>query len=211
MMNGINAIFCWLGGVIVSTIPDIVAQCMHTQTGLSLDFWKRAKIQDLSQDLMLGQLNSLSFCERVVLESETSLKAMDLEHAILELAAPRLPVLEVLAELPSAYPIWLVADYPPDWFTQISREYNAYSFINADRLIFTADCQLTRLIPDVFYLLARKANLEMNACMMVTGNSTLSVEAVKHGLTTEIFIDAFRLRRSFVLRKMLPGPDPRSS
>jgi hypothetical protein len=210
MMNGIHTIFVgWVGSS--CQYPGHHRPIPAIRTEPNLDFWKRSNFQDISQDLILGRLDGLSFCERIVIESETSLKAEDLEDAILRLAVPRRPVMEVLAELSSTYPIWLVSDYPPDWYASISKEFDPYPFIDENRLIFTAACQLNRLIPDLYYLLVQKVNQEMNACMMVTGTSSHSVEAVKHGLTTEIFIDAFRLRRSFVLRKMLPGSDPRSS
>lgn len=203
-MSGINTIFCWLGGVIAPTIPEIVVHQLHNQAGSKIDFWKRTAIQELSQDLVLGRLGGLTFCEWAVKASETSLKAEYLEDALIRSATPRMPVLQVLAELPEAYQFWLISDYPPEWFVRISIGLNIYPFIDANRLIFTAECQLTRLIPDIFYLLVHKVNQDMDACMMVTGISAHSIEAVKHGLSTEIFIDAFRLRRSFVLRKMLP-------
>ena len=203
-MSGINTIFCWLGGVIMPTIPEIVVQQLYTQAGLNLDFWKRTAIQELSQDLIIGRMVGLTFCEKAIKHSETSLDAKDLEDAIISSATPRTPVLQVLAELPEAYQLRLISDYPPEWFTRISTELKPNPFTDVHRSIFTADCRLTRLIPDIFYLLVRKVNQDMGACMMVTGISAHSVEAVKHGLSTEIFIDAFRLRRSFVLRKMLP-------
>lgn len=200
-MSTVSTIFCWLGGVILPTIPDMAIRSLQDQ---KLDFWTRTTIRDLAQDLILGKLDGLSYCKRVIEMTGAGITAEDLEEIILRSAPLHTPTLEVVAELPATCQIWLISDYPPNWFSQISARFSAYPFVQEHRLIFTADCQLPRLVPDVFYTLVQKAGQAMDACMMVDGDSARAVEAVKHGLSSEIFINAPRLRLELTLRKMLP-------
>lgn len=206
-MANIEHVFCWLGGVIASSVPDNIIFWLQSQTEAKVGFWLRSTIHELGEDLSLGRLDSLTFCLRVIDATKVKLDARELEAAILSSTTIRTSVLDVLGELSPIRKIWLISDYPRNWFIQIAAPLNSCPFIHPDRLLFPAEYQLPRLAPDLFYLMVRKTHSGMDACMMVDGMSARAVEAVRHGLSSEIFIDTPRLRREFVLRKMLAESD----
>ena len=203
-MRSINAVFFWFGGVIVPAVPDITIALLQERTGLKLDFWTRIAIRDLAQDLTLGRLDGLTYSKRAIDATGANILAKDFEVAILRSATLNTSALDVLAELPASCRIWLVSDYPPSWLAQISRRLAGHSFLDMDRTIFSANYQLHRLVPYIYYLLVQETREEMYHCMMVDADTVRSVEAVKHGLSSEIFTDAPRLRRAFVLRNTIP-------
>lgn len=202
-MGTIKTVFCWTGGVILPAIPDITIQLLQSKHNHNVDFWLRKSIRELAEELFIGKLDGRSYCRAVIEKAGGSSSAEDLEAAHLREATLKESILAVLAELPSIYQIWLISDYPPDWFRPISAQLTPFPFVHAERVIFTKELGLTNLVPDIIPQLTRSARQPMEACMVVDGDPRRAVEAVKHGLSSAILIDSFRLRREFGLRKML--------
>ena len=204
-MGSISTVFCWVGGVITPSLSETLIHVLQSDTGVTVDFGRRALIQKLTQDFVLGKIDFRFFCEQIDEIVQGSFTVNALESAILESIEVRLPVVEVLCDLPTTYQVWLISDYPPEWFTLISKEIHQFPLVHPDRLIFIRDSSLLRLIPDVFYYVVRKANKDISDCMLISADSKQTVEAIRHGFSSEVFVDARRLRKEFNLRKMLPA------
>lgn len=205
-MSKIQTIFFWLGGVITETIPQAVARGLCRQPIEKVNIQARLHLRELVEDLYLGRMTGLSFCERAIEASGISFAAEELEAMIKDTAPLRASVLEVIKELPDTYQLWLISDYPPDWYGAIADRFGLAAHFAEDRSIFTSGCRLTQIVPDIFYYIVRQANQPMEACLMIDGISARAVEAVKHGLPSAIFVDARRLKVDFILRRMLPPP-----
>jgi hypothetical protein len=202
-MEDLTTIFCWTGGVISPTVPDVTLQWIAERKGQKVDFWTRKAIRESAEDLYVGELAGRPFCQMVKEITGISIDAEDIEAAVLKGLRIRKHVVEVLALLPPIYKIWLISDYPPEWFEIISVQLTPYPFINKERPIFTAEFKLARLVPNIYPLLIRRADQELGSCMLLDGDSFRAVESVKFGLSATIFVDESRLRREFALRKIL--------
>lgn len=205
-MAKIQTIFFWLGGVITQTIPEVVARGLYCHPIEKVNIQARLHLRELVEDLYLGRMTGLSFCERAIEASGISFAAEELEAMIKDTVPLRASVLEVIKELPDTYQLWLISDYPPDWYGAIAERFGLSAYFPEDRLIFTSGCGLPRIVPNIFYYLVRQADQPMEACLMIDGRSARAVEAVKHGLPSAIFVDARRLKLDFILRRMLPPP-----
>jgi len=185
-------------------IPRLAVEVLEDKYPQRIDFRTRTIFWRLAEELYLGKIDGRSFCRGVVEAAGIRVTPERLEGKLLSAALPHIPALEVLAQLPSDYRIWLVSDYPREWFGGLSSKLERYPFFSPERLIFTADYRLEKLVPEIFPLLVRDAGQPRESCVLIDGDSARAVEAVKCGLPAELYVDAFRLRRSFLLRKMLP-------
>lgn len=205
-MGKISTIFFWLGGVITQTISEAAILGLYGQPLENINMKTRLCLQDLVQDLCSGQINGYVFCHKAIESSGITIAAEELEARIENTVTVRPSVLETIKDLPDTYQLWLISDYPPEWLKLIADRLDLYSCFQKNHLIITSDCHLTRMVPDIFYYMVRQANQPMDACLMVDGMSARAVHAIKHGLSSTIFVDAMRLKREFILRRMLPPP-----
>jgi beta-phosphoglucomutase-like phosphatase (HAD superfamily) len=206
-MGKMNTIFFWLGGVLSETVPEITIQVLSSQLAGRINFQTRLLLQGMAQELSLGQIDSQLFCRRSVESNGINISIDDLETQIKTAVTVRTSVLEVIEHLPEAYQIWLIADYPPEWYQSFAERLNLNPYFPEDRLIFTARSHLKRIDPDIFYHIVQQADQPIDACVMVDGISGRAVHAVRHGLSSIIFVDATRLIREFTLRGILPMHD----
>jgi hypothetical protein len=204
-MGTTSTVFCWVGGVITPSISETVIEVLRRNHPDRVDFGKRALIYAQTQEFIFGKIDFPIFCRKVNEIIQGSHPANEVESAILDSIQVRLPVIEVLCELPPVHRIWLISDFPPEWFTRIANEIGPILSIPSDRVVFVRDAKLVRLIPDLYDYLVRTANEDISDCMMISADSKLTVEAIRHGLSSEVFVDARRLRKEFKLRKMLPA------
>lgn len=205
-MAKIQTVFFWLGGVIAETIPEVTARVLYNQPIEKLDIQTRLRFRKFAQELCLGRMTGMAFCQEVSRDNRVALSAEALESAIKEGVRTRSSVLEVLAELCHAYQPWLISDYPPEWYEAIEARVRLSTYFSKDHLVFTSSCQLTRMVPDLFYYLAWRANQPIEACLVIDGIPKRAVQALQHGVPSAIFVNADRLKFEFVLRRMLPSP-----
>ncbi|OGO71270.1 MAG: hypothetical protein A2Z49_01115 [Chloroflexi bacterium RBG_19FT_COMBO_56_12] len=203
-MGKINTIFFWLGGVITQTIPESAIFGLYNQPVSKLNYENRMRLLGLAQDLSLGRINSRLFCQRTLELSGIVIAAEELEARIKKSVTVRIPVLEAIKELPDAYNLWLISDYPPEWVEQFANHSDLYLCFHPNQVIFTSESHLVRMDPDIFYYSVCQATQPMDACLMVDGMSARAVHSVMHGLSSAIFMDTARLKREFALRRMIP-------
>lgn len=201
----IDAVAFWLEGVLTPSLADLCADVCFARPIASVDIQPRLGLRAAAEQLALGRLQPLDFCQQVVEISGVGLTAPALEAALLERLRLRDDVSPIIADLPASIARWLVTGLPRPWL-EVAVAQPLPALIPPDRWLFTADLGLPRLIPDLFAAWTDRAGLPMSACMIVDAVTPNAVAAVRHGLHSAIYVDARRLRREFVLRRLLPPP-----
>jgi FMN phosphatase YigB (HAD superfamily) len=112
-------------------------------------------------------------------------------------------IFEPIDRLPPRCNKWLIVDYPQDWFYPIADRLDIVSRFSEENIFFTASSGLTRLAPDIFYHIVQRSRLPMEACMVVDAVTPRAVQAIRHGLTSTIFVSSWRLTRDFKLRQLI--------
>jgi len=202
-MQAIKAIFFWMGGVIIQPIPELVVKELYDQPIEYIAFQNRLYLRELAQELYIGQIDGRAYCLMTVQQCQSALEAEDLETRIIQRAALQPLILETVDSLPTAYPRWLISDYPPEWFRPIAERLDLFSRFQEERIVFTSTCGLPRLVPDIFYHVVHQSNQSVKDCVIIDSVTPRAIQAVRHGLSSTIFVDAKRLKRDFSLRKML--------
>jgi hypothetical protein len=179
-------------------------QVLSSEIDPKINFQTRLNLQALCEDLSLGRINRHAFCSRVVELVALNIPIENFETQLKKLFSVRTPVLDVIKSLPASYQIWLILDIPQEWYQSLEDRFSLRIFFPEDRLIFTTSAHAHRLDPDIFYYISRIANQPIDACVIVDGHSSRAVHAVRHGLSSTIFVDTRRLIRDFTLRGMLP-------
>jgi hypothetical protein len=208
-MPKIQTVLLWLGGVFTETIPEITVRQLYDQPITKLDVPTRLQLRSLAEELTLGRITGQEFCQRMVAAASkpeggrSAMTAAELETGIREGLTFKRGALDAIQELPDRYPLWLVCDYPLDWARSFADRNNLWAQFPQERWILPAACRLARIVPDIFYELARQAGQPLEACLLVDVDSARDVEAVRHGMSSTFYIDLPRLRREFVMRNML--------
>jgi hypothetical protein len=205
-MRRIGAVFFWFGGVLTTSIPDLMARQLFALPIEKVDMATRLRMRQLEADLSVGRITAQQFCQSLIHENGVSLAAEGLEARVKQTIHLRSDVLAEVEALPSDVERWIICDYPRDWYEAAVNGSRLSANIAADRVVFTAECRLTRLIPDMFYKIVHCAGHSMDTCLMIDAVTPRSVEAIKHGLHAAIYVDAWRLKREFILRRMVPPP-----
>lgn len=205
-MTRSKTVFFWLGGVITQTVPEAVVGVLFDQPIEKVGIKLRVQLRQIAEDLYLGRSNAKVFCQQAIEVAGVALLPAQLEARLKANARLRDSVLEVISSLPDTYDIWLVSDYPPEWYESIQAWTALSTLFDKERVVFTSRCCLPRMVPDIFYYLVRQAGRSMDTCLIVDGMPARAVQAVRHGLSSAIFVDAEPLRREFILRRMLPTP-----
>ncbi len=205
-MPKIEAVFFWLGGVITETIPEAIARLLYGVPLARVPIEDRLRIRELAEELYTGQTSAPTFCQRVIEQSEKPCDSYSLAAQIKETVSGHNIVLDVVDALPDSCERWLLCDYPPEWAQVIANRLELSGHFSEVRTLFTASSGLARLVPDVFYYLAHQAGKPLASCLMIDANSARAVQAVRHRLQSTIYVDAKRLRRDFIMRRLLPQP-----
>jgi hypothetical protein len=203
-MKSYQAIFFWFGGVLVQPVSDLAAQSLYGRPIERIDLQARRALRELDQELAIGQLDGRSYGQEAIRRGQLDLAVEDLIPRMLAACSLRPGVFEISERLPAGCARWLVVDYPRDWFGQITSRLDIPARFPEERTVFIADCGLDRLAPDIFYQLVRLCGHSMKDCMIVDGATPRAVQAVRHGFSATIFVDARRLVRDFRLRQLIP-------
>lgn len=201
-MPEINAIFYWFGGVLVEGLPQLVGRGLFDLPIEKINIHTRLRLREQINELALGRLNAQAFCAALTQEYSPAHSASELESWIKQTVNLRADVLNEIAAPSDAMERWIICDYPRDWYESAVSGHE----LPIKNTFFTAESNLSNLVPDIFYELSRRANYPLNRCLMVDAVTPRTVEAVKHNLHASIFVDARRLQREFALRRMIPPP-----
>ncbi len=207
-MGEIRGIFFWLTGVYTQPFHTLIAQALNQTKRMAINPLALPNFAVQVEELATGNIDGLAFCQ--VLNQSAGIKGgpAALRDQILDCITPNPGVIEATRKLPEHIQRWLVVDLPVEWFEKIAGQLELLTSFVPERIIFLPTSKLQRLIPDAFYHLAYRAQLPMQECLLIDASARRAVQALKHGLSTEIFVDTRRLERMFVMREFIDRPHP---
>lgn len=199
-MKVYSAIFFWFGGVLTASLLErTLAELIPGVKGNAVIPF-RQKIRSLAGDIPMGKIASQQYCQQAITVCQSNLGAPELASKISAAASLNESVAGLIARVPASYERWLVVDYPADWYQELAARWKLGSLFQENRTVFTAQLKLLRLIPDIFYHLPQEAGRAMDDCLVIDPESARSVEAMKHGLATIIYVYPERLKHELALQ-----------
>jgi len=195
-----NVIFCWLGGVLTDTVAELTVAQLVPQAGGHQALQTRQIIRRLAEELSLGRLALSGYCEQAIASCGARISPALLERGIVESASLCTPVAELIAEIPAVYERWLIVDYPPDWYEEITERLGTQSLFPEDRIVATSALNLSRMVPEIFYHLPGCAGRSMEECITIDALSARAVESMRHGLASIIYVYPERLKLELALQ-----------
>lgn len=207
-MGEIRGIFFWLTGVYTQPFDTLIAQALNQTKGMAVNPLALPNFTVQVEGLATGKIDGLDFCQALNQAAGIKGSPAALRDQILDCITPNPGVTEATRLLPKHIQRWLVVDLPVEWFEKIAGQLELLTCFVPERIIFLPASKLQRLIPDAFYHLAYRAQLPMQECLLIDASARRAVQALKHGLSTEIFVDTRRLERTFVMREFIDRPHP---
>lgn len=207
-MREIRAVFFWLSGVYTQPFISLAAQALNQTGGRAINPLALPQYAALIEQLVIGQIDGYEFCQRIGESAGIASHPSALADAILGSVTPSPVALTATGLLPTAFQRWLVVDLPVDWFESLAGRLGLGDCFSPEKRIFLPTSRLPQLIPDVFYHMAYCAQLPIQECLLIDASARRAVQALRHGLSTEIFLDGRQLERAFILRKFISRPHP---
>lgn len=207
-MGEAHAIFFWLSGVYTQPLSALLAQALSQVRGQPVNPLALPQYAAQVEGLVIGKIDGLAFCQSLGESAGTEDSPVALRDRILGGITPNPGAIEVTRMLPEQIQRWLVVDLPVDWFELIAEQLGVSACFSLEHMVFLPTCHLPSLIPDVFYHLAFLAQLPMKSCLQIDASGKRAVQALNHGLSTELYVDNRRLERMFIMRRFIDRPHP---
>lgn len=207
-MGEIRGIFFWFSGVYTQPLLDLLARTLSQACGQAVNPLALPDYAAQVEWLVTGRMDDQSFCQALGMAAGVKSSPVALRDRILDGLLPNQGAFDVARMLPEAIQRWLVVDLPPKWFERVDRLLGVHSCFPPERRISLPASYLERLIPDVFDHLAIQAQLPLQECLLIDASTRRAVQALNHGLSTELYVDSRRLERALVLRKLIDRPHP---
>lgn len=201
-MGEINQTIYWMGGVMTQPISTLLAKVI-SETGSHVNVLGLPGFERRCEELTLGKMDDLTFLQSICSDAKADLKPEELRTKLLAAMEPVADVVETINLLPDSIGRWLVIDTPRPWFELIYKRLGIDKCFADEQLIFLSQSGLSRIIPDVFKHLTRTVKKTAEECLFFDLRSRRSVQALNYGMASAIFVDARRLKREYLLRKMI--------
>ena len=203
-MNIYDAVLFWLGGVLTDTVADLTMAELPAEANSHQALEIRQAVRRLAEELALGRVSASEYCQRTIPLCEPGLEASALEHRIIESVALRRSVAELVKRIPARYECWLVVDIPMEWYQEVSHRLKIHSLFSEDRMVFSSEMKLSRMVPEIFYHLPPNVSRPMDRCITVDALSARAVESMRHGLASIIYVYPERLKLELALQAIFP-------
>jgi hypothetical protein len=198
-----DTILIWFGGVITELVAEITLQSLQSGRDIRGFFPQRVELKQLADELSLGLISPLSYCERVIKTTNSRIDAKTLEELILGGAALNNTVINLIDSIPDKFEKWLISDYPESWFQVISSREDYLAKFSRDRIIFTTQSKLKDMVPLIFNFVVQASGHSLEECILIDSISSRAVEAVRQGLSAIIYVYPDKLEHEFALRGIL--------
>jgi len=204
-MPPFNTLLFWLGGVLTESIAELTIGALKPGFGPNERLQWKPAIDPLAVDLILGLIEPGDYCKSVIWACSGKIAREELEARILVRARVRTDVLSVIRRIPAGYEKWLISDFPPPWFAELSDRALIAEIFSPDRMVYTSQLGIKRLNPDIYSSVPAAAKHKMNECIMVDGGSRRAVEGIKRGLVSIIYVYPAQLAHELALQKIIAG------
>ncbi len=202
-MKIFSDIFFWFGGLLTETLPELTEAILFPGVKDRDAVTVQQQMRELDYVRALGKITSRDYCEQTIALGDMELIFSDLERKIIDLASCRQPIVDIISTIHEEYRCWLIVDYPSDWFRELSTHWNIHSLISKDRLIFSSELNLSRMVPEIFYHLPHQAGRGMDDCIVIDPDTSRAVESMRHGLVSIIYAYPERLKHELALQGIL--------
>lgn len=202
-MTEAQAILFWLSGVFTPSNSDVLFNAVLKGDRSFNNLSTLIGFQELYDQLSLGLINDLEYCQTIYDETHLIIKPETITERILTSITPNKSIYEIINLLPENYQLWLIVDYPDTWFNKISERLEIHQSFPMERMIVLSKCGLSNISPDLFEYLPNHINLPIDRCLLVDNNTKRVLKAINYGLPSIIYVNAQRLKREFILRKLI--------
>ena len=202
-MTSVPALFFWFSGVLSLSIPAAISNTVKRKGNPADPFSFEIRLQPLYEKLSLGLIDGSEFSRKICNELQLPIEPEAFEDAFLASIEPNQLVIEIIKRIPDQFQPWLIVDYPAAWFGQMTISMEILRLFPMEKILFSPECGLNRISPDIFMWLTSRINKTMENCLLIDSNSRRVIEALIYGLPSAIFVDARRLEREFFLRKII--------
>ncbi len=205
-MADIQAILFWLSGVITPSKSEVLIKAL-TSTGIqNINLSLLFDSQKLNDKLALGMMDELEYCQMICNQMHLEIKPENLREKILAAIIPNAGIYETIRLLPKTIQSWLIVDYPKTWFGQIAQRIGIYQLFPDNRIIFISKSGLECISSKTLDYLISMVHVAINQCLIIDENPKRVIQAMKCDMPAIIFVDAQRLKREFILRKLITKP-----
>lgn len=202
-MTDTQAMIFWLSGVFTPSNTDVLFNAVLKNDHSSKDLSALIGFQELYDQLSLGLINDLEYCQTISDETHLIIKPQAIIDGILASLTSNEQVYELLNLLPKNFQFWLIVDYPESWYEKISESLDVHQTFPIERTVMLPKYGLSNISPQLFQFLPGHIGLPMDSCLLIDGNSKRVINAINYGLPSLIYVDAPRLLREFKLRKLV--------
>ena len=207
-MGEIRGIFFWLTGVYTQPFHILIAQALNQTKRMAVNPLALPNFAAQVEGLATGTIDGLAFCQALNQSAGIKGSPAALRDQILDCIIPNPGVIKATHILPEPIQRWLVVDLPVEWFEKIAGQLELLTCFVPERIILLPTSKLQRLIPNVFDHLAIQAQLPLQQCLLIDASHRRAVQALNHGLSTELYVDNRRLERALILRKLIDRLQP---
>jgi hypothetical protein len=197
-----DAVLFWLGGVLAPTLPELTMAELRPELKGHNFVHTRQQLGALAEEVALGKTSAIDYCEAALAVCQSTSSASALEQKLIAAASLRQSLAKLISEIPNRYECWLVVDYPQAWYVQLADHAQIASLFPSNRLIFTEQLEMLRLVPDVFYRLPQKAARPMQDCIIIDGDAGRAVRSFQHGLASIFYVYLDRLKMELALQEI---------
>jgi hypothetical protein len=199
-----DAVFFWLGGVLLPMLPELTMNQLTPELRGHGFVHTRQQLRALAEEAALGKIKGIDYCAGALEVCQSEMDASALEDRLIAAASLRQPLAQMIGEIPSRYECWLVVDYPLEWYQALADREQLESLFPAGRQIFTSQLGLLSMVPDAFYRLPQAAKRPMQDCIIIDGNTGRAVQSVRNGLASIYYVYLQRLKLELALQEILP-------
>jgi hypothetical protein len=197
----ITAVVTWLSGVFTPSMTAALSRAL-SDGDRPVNWLAMPGAAAKVEDWITGRCSNPDFWAAVQVISGSRYTADQLAQRFTELTRPDLKALPVLQEIPKSYTQWLLCDLPGNLPAELNELYPQ------ECILSLPEAGLRRLLPEVFDLTARQAGCPLRECLFIDSDHKRAVRALRHGASVGLYVNPRRLRREFVLRRMLDVPLP---
>ncbi len=198
-----QAIFFWLGGVLMESILDATLAAISIDADKKVDLRTRIEVRGWVEELSLGQLPPSDYCQRIIDSGPNPLQKEDLESRLIERMRLEPGVVQVIQEIPETYQQWLLIDYPNSWLEQFRDAEQLEEHFPGDRRIHATSLKANEFGPEFYSAVPEQAGFQLSECLIVDADSTRAIGAIRHGLASIIYVYPEHLKHEFALQGII--------
>jgi hypothetical protein len=198
-----QAIFFWLGGVLMESILDATLAVISINADKKVDLNTRIAVRGIVEDITLGHLSPLEYCQWMIDAGGSQLQVVDLESRLIDRMGLNPGVVQVIQEVPETFQKWLLLDYPTAWLEQCHDAEELAQHFPLDRRILASSLKAKQFGPEFYSAVPKQVEFQLSDCLLVDADSARAVSAIRQGLASLIYVYPEHLKHEFALQGII--------